>query len=154
MFVSRYAAALRFLALIIAVILPSVANAGKDPIYTGLFNNLAVSGYDTVAYFTESKPVKGSEKFSTSWNGADWRFSSAENLALFNSDPQKYAPQYGGYCAYAASLNKAVSADPKQWDVHNGMLYLNYNKSVRQDWLKDKEGYIQSADKNWPALLK
>lgn len=129
------------------------AYAGKDPIYTGRFSNLAVSGYDTVAYFTQSEAVKGDAQFSTEWQGAEWRFSTAENLAAFTEEPEKYAPQYGGYCAYAAASDKAVSADPKQWAIHNDKLYLNYNKRVREDWLQDKEAYIEKADRNWPGLL-
>ncbi len=127
--------------------------AAKDPIYTARFNNLAVSGYDTVAYFTQGEAVKGDEQFSTEWRGAEWRFSSADHLAAFKESPEDYAPQYGGYCAYAAASNRAVRTDPQAWKIHNGKLYLNFNKRVQKDWLQDIDGYITKADKNWPGLL-
>lgn len=130
------------------------ANAAKDPVYTPIFSNLAVSGYDAVAYFEQGAAVKGSKEFSYEWQGAKWRFSSAKNLASFKEDPEAFAPQYGGYCAYAAAINKAVKADPKVWDIRDGKLYLNFNKKIQQDWRADIDDYIEQADKNWPALLE
>jgi len=129
------------------------AFAAKDPVYTSRFNNTAVSGYDVVAYFTLSQAVKGDKTISTQWNGAKWQFSSEENLALFLSNPEKYAPEFGGYCAYAASQNKAVSVDPEVWEIYKGKLYLNYSKSVHKRWVKDKDNFIVQANQNWPALL-
>lgn len=142
-----------FVALLVAGTFSVFVAAAKDPVYTGHFSNVAVSGYDTVAYFTQGAATKGSDEFSTEWKGAEWRFSSAENLAKFVASPEKYAPQYGGYCAYAAASNQAAKTDPKAWHIHNGKLYLNYNKSVQKNWLQDKNGYIEKADNNWPALL-
>ncbi len=124
-----------------------------DPVYTGFFSNEAIKGYDTVAYFTEGKPVKGKADFSTEYEGAKWLFSSEENLMLFKEDPTKYAPQYGGYCAYAVSQGKTASIKPELFTVHEGKLYLNYNKSINDKWIKDKASYIEDADKSWPALL-
>jgi len=140
------------LALMVALLSNTVALA-LDPVYTGFFSNDAIKGYDTVAYFKENKPVKGSSKFSTQYKGANWLFSSQENLALFKADPEKYAPQYGGYCAYAVSQNQTASIKPELFTIHNGKLYLNYNKSINDKWLKEKEGYIESADENWPGLV-
>ncbi len=132
----------------------SSALAGEDPIYTTLFSNKAAKGYDVTAYFTDNKPVEGKSKFSTEYMGAEWLFASQENLDKFKADPEKYAPQYGGYCAYAAALGDAVSADPEQWTIHEGKLYLNYDKKVNDIWVADKSGYIAKADKNWPTLLE
>jgi YHS domain-containing protein len=114
----------------------------------------AIRGYDPVAYFTEARPVKGSEKFVHAWKGATWRFSSAENRERFAAAPEKYAPQYGGYCAYGVAQNYAVSIDPQAWSIVDGKLYLNYSRSVRETWNKDIPGYIHKADANWPAVLR
>ncbi|WOG26694.1 YHS domain-containing (seleno)protein [Endozoicomonas sp. 8E] len=131
----------------------SMQAMAEDEIYTGLFSDKAVSGYDPVAYFTEGKPVKGSDKFSTRYKGAAWYFSSEENKNLFLESPEKYAPQYGGYCAWAVAHGKTASADPRQWNIEDGKLYLNYNGSVQKKWLKDKKKLINEADDNWPKVI-
>ena len=125
-----------------------------DKVSTGTFSNKAVSGYDTVAYFTQSKPVKGSSDHKSEYEGATWLFSSAENKAKFDENPAKYAPQYGGYCAWAAAQGYTASGDPDQWAIHNGKLYLNYNADVKQKWDADRDGFITKADQNWPNILK
>ena len=127
------------------------ANA-TAPIYTGYFSNLAVSGYDTVAYFTEGKPVKGKSSFTAKYMGAVWQFSSEENKALFEANPAKYAPQYGGYCAWAVAQGYTASGDPKQWKIVGGKLYLNYDAEVQRRWEKDISGHITSANTNWPKI--
>ncbi len=124
-----------------------------DEIYTGIFSSAAIKGYDTVAYFTENKAVKGSKKYTYQWKSTQWRFSSQENLALFKSDPEKYAPQYGGYCAYAVSQNTTASIEPDLFTIVDGKLYLNYNKKINDKWLGNKENYIVDADKYWPGIL-
>lgn len=139
--------------LLITVLSPLPALA-VDPVYTGWFSSVAIKGYDPVAYFTENRPVKGSDKLSYSWNGADWHFSSEDNLEKFKSDPEKYAPQYGGYCAYAVSQGETAPIEPDQFTLVNGKLYLNYNKSINEKWLKDKGSYIEQADKEWPKLVE
>jgi len=131
----------------------SPAYAAEDPIYTSLFSNKAAKGYDVTAYFSDSKPIEGKSKYSTTYKGAEWLFANQENLDKFIADPEKYAPQYGGYCAYAAALGETVSADPEQWTIHEGRLFLNYDKAVNKIWLADKEGFIKKADQNWPTLL-
>lgn len=129
------------------------ASAREAEVYTGTFSSLAVGGYDTVAYFKAGKPVKGTAQFETVYKGATWRFASAENLAAFKANPTAYAPQYGGYCAWAVSQNYTASGDPNYWKIVSGKLYLNYDKSVQATWEKDIPGFIAKADKNWPAVL-
>lgn len=125
----------------------------KDPVYTGRFSQLAVDGHDAVAYFTEGKPVKGSSEFETEYNGAVWRFSSAENLEVFTADPEAYAPQYGGYCAWAVSQGYTARGNPDNWRIVDDKLYLNYNDEVQDRWEKDIPGFIELANANWPGVL-
>ena len=145
----------RILTLLVGLfLLISFQVKAESLIYTSFFSDKAISGYDSVAYFTEGKAVQGSSKFITTYKGAKWRFKNAENLAAFKANPKKYAPQYGGYCAWAVANNDTAKGDPLQWTVHNGKLYLNYDDEVQSKWLKDKEGFISSADKNWPNVIK
>lgn len=125
-----------------------------DPIYTGSFGNLAVKGYDTVSYFQgNGAPVKGSEKFQTQWRGANWHFSSQANLDAFKANPEKYAPQYGGYCAWAAAHGTLAKADPKIYKLENGKLYLNYDQSIADKWLPRRAELIPAADEKYPTLV-
>lgn len=114
----------------------------------------AINGYDTVAYFTENRPVKGQDVFVLDWKGAKWKFASQGNLDLFKANPDKYAPQYGGYCAYGVAKDSLVKVDPDQFTILDGKLYLNYDAGVQKDWLKDRAGFIKSADTKFPDLLK
>lgn len=114
----------------------------------------AIRGYDPVAYFTQKKPVKGDPRFTYKWKGATWYFSSAANLRRFKSNPNRWAPQYGGYCAYGIAQGYVVKIEVDQWAVVNGKLYLNYSKGVQSRWKKDIPGYIKTADKKWPSILK
>lgn len=141
------------IALLVAAAAAGPANA-LEPVYTGTFSSTAVGGYDPVAYFTQGKPVEGKREFSTKWKGAEWRFATAANLEAFKADPEKYAPQYGGYCSWAVSQGYDASADPEQWSIVDGKLYLNYNADIQKKWSADKAALIKAADKNWPALLK
>ena len=135
-------------------VLPTLsAHAADKPVYTGFFSSVALSGYDPVAYFTENKPVKGDSRYSTEYQGAQWHFSSAVNRDAFVADPKRYAPQYGGYCAWAVSEGDTASADPKLWKIIDGKLYLNYDADVQKKWELDIAGHIRKADKNWPAVL-
>ena len=127
------------------------AVAGEMP-YRTTFLGWAAEGYDVVAYFRDSKPVEGNSDFSHEWSGVKWRFSSAENRDLFAADPEKYAPQYGGYCAYAVSQGYTASVVPEAWSIVDDKLYLNYSKGVRSIWEKDIPGYIDGANKNWPGI--
>ena len=125
----------------------------KDPIHTSLFSNKALSGYDAVAYFNESKPVAGRGDFTAEYNGAEWRFASAANRDTFLEDPARYAPQYGGYCAWAVSQGYTASTDPEAWKIVDGKLYLNYSKDVQATWERDIPGNIERGDANWPGVL-
>ena len=112
----------------------------------------AIHGYDPVAYFKESKPVKGDKKYSLSWNSATWYFASQQNLDAFKADPGKYAPQYGGYCAYGLANGHKATTEPDAWLISDGKLYLNYDKDVQVKWQKKQTEYIQTADKIWPEI--
>jgi hypothetical protein len=113
---------------------------------------IAIKGYDPVAYFIESKPVKGSPEHEHAWNGATWRFASAANRDAFAAEPERYAPKYGGFCAYGVAGGYKVDIDPAAWSVVDDRLYLNYSLPVRRDWLQDTKGYIAKAEANWPGL--
>ena len=133
--------------------LATSAMAGKvDPVYQ--HGGLAIRGYDPVAYYQQSAPVKGSSQFSYQWGGATWLFSSAENRDRFQAEPEHYAPQYGGYCAYAVSKGRTASIDPEAWKIADGRLYLNHSKGVQKKWEQDVPGNIVKADRNWPELHK
>ncbi len=137
-----------------ATALPAAsAHATDDLIYTGLFSNTAVGGYDTVAYHTAGEPVRGEREFQTEWNGATWRFASQDNLELFLADPEVYAPQYGGYCAWAMAEGYTAKGDPELWAIVDGRLYLNFNQEIQDRWEADIPGFIAAADANYPAIL-
>jgi len=114
----------------------------------------AIRGYDTVAYFTDGKPVKGSDKFVDEWMGAKWKFASQDHLDKFKADPKKYAPQYGGYCAYGIAVGNVVKIEPDQWTVVDDKLYLNYDSDISKKWKQDKAGYIKKADATFDTVIK
>ena len=134
-----------------AGLLTNPALAAEPPVYAT--NGIAINGIDPVAYFTESKPVKGDMAHSVDWEGAKLLFSSAENKATFEADPERYTPKYGGYCAYAVSKGGTATTDPDAWTIHNDRLYLNFNTTVRSIWDEDRDGNIKKADANWPGVL-
>ncbi len=143
-----------FSAIAAGVLSPTLAFAAKAKIYSNSATGIAINGYDPVAYFTESKPVEGNAEFSALWNGAKWHFSSDANRKKFLAMPKKYAPQYGGYCAFAVSYGSTATTVPEAWSIVDGKLYLNYSLGVRSRWRTDIPGYIKKADKNWPGVLK
>lgn len=116
-------------------------------------DGLAIRGYDPVAYVRDGGPRAGKPEFSVSHGGATWHFRSAEHKALFEADPQRYLPAYGGFCAYGTSRGYLVKVDPEAWSIVNGRLYLNYDLSVRKTWVARPQTYIARADTNWPNLL-
>jgi YHS domain-containing protein len=134
----------------VAVLVP--AAHAEPAIYTGRFSGTALQGYDPVAYFTEGAPVKGSKDFTTEYMGATFRFASAENRDAFLADPAAYAPQYGGYCAWAMADGNYAKGDAKYWKIVDGKLYLNYNSGIQKKWNADIPGFIGKADRQWSAL--
>ena len=147
----NFAAALAGAAAVLSFAASAVA--AKPEVFTSRFSDIAVGGYDPVAYFEQGAAVKGSKEFEFDYLGAAWRFSSAENLDRFKADPAAYAPQYGGYCAWAVSQGYTAPGNPENWTVRGGKLYLNYNDKVQADWLEDPDGFIARADDNWPSVL-
>lgn len=132
-------------------LLAAPAFAATPAIYAE--GGIAIDGSDAVAYFDGNGPVAGDAAHSLMWQGAEWRFSTAANLAAFEADPDRFAPQYGGYCAYAVSKGYTASTDPKAWTLHEGKLYLNYSRPVRLIWARDIPGNIVLGDGNWPDVL-
>ncbi len=132
-----------------------VAQSTSDPatqFYTQ-DNGVAIDGTDPVSYFRQAQPIAGSAELSYDWNGATWLFSSEENRDLFVADPERYAPQYGGFCAWAVSQGYTAPTDPDAWTIVDGKLYLNFNQRVQRTWEQDIPGHIQNANANWPAVL-
>ena len=115
-------------------------------------DNLAIQGYDPVAYFTDGKPVKGSSEFESEWLGARWRFASPAHRELFSSQPESYAPRFGGFCAMALAQGARVSPNPEDWAIIDGKLYLNFDQKTVADWQRDPAGNARKAEKNWLAL--
>lgn len=143
---------LRLLLIAVAALAALAARAEK-PVNATLFG-VAIKGYDPVAYFTDGKAVKGDSDFAFEWHGATWHFASAAHRDTFKATPEKYAPQFGGYCAWAVSQGYTASTDPERaWKVVNGKLYLNYNRDVQAKWETDVPGNIAKAEANWPAVL-
>jgi len=139
--------------LTIVLLMPAFAMASESEIYTRFFNNLALEGYDTVAYFDQSKPVKGQAEYRYEYKGAEWWFSTQENLDKFIAMPQEYSPQYGGYCAWLVANGDTAKGDPQYWSVEKGKLYLNYNANIQKKWLLDKPELIKRGDSLWPSVL-
>ena len=144
---------IRAAAVLVLLALPRAA-AAIDPIYSaGFLDPVAIAGADPVAYFTDGAYVPGSAAHEATWKGATWRFASAAHRAAFLADPERYAPQYGGYCAFAVAGGHTARIDPEAWTVVDGRLYLNYSRAIRAKWAADREGMIARADANWPGLL-
>jgi YHS domain-containing protein len=116
-------------------------------------NGVALQGHDPVAYFTEGKPVAGQADYAVEHNGASYRFASAENRDLFVSDPDKYAPQYGGYCAFGTTFNMKVPGDPTAFKVVDDKLYINSNPDILSRWSQDIPGNIGKANSAWPEIV-
>ena len=130
------------------------------PVFAGELVNvagasgIAVDGYDPVAFFTEKKPTNGDPSISTTYKGAKYFFVSKAHKAEFEADPDKYVPQFGGYCAYGVAVGALFPVDINTWQVRNGKLYLNLNPEILKLFNKDFEGFVVKAEKNWPELVK
>ena len=140
-------------ALVGGILLPGAVLAQKLEVYVNS-DGVAINGYDPVAYFREGAPVEGLPEFTARWKRVTWQFSSAENRDLFMASPEDYAPQYGGYCAYAVSRGYIASTVPEAWTIFEGKLYLNFSLGVRDTWRRDMEANIAKADANWPGVLE
>ncbi len=149
----RLLSLLAVLTLVVAQFAITPASAGKVPVYQSN-SGTAIDGTDPISYYTEGRPVAGDAGITHDWNGATWRFTSTENRDRFAASPEKYAPQYGGYCAWAVSQGYTASTDPDAWSIVDGKLYLNYSKGVQKKWEGDVPGHIASGDRNWPGVLK
>ena len=145
---------LAFLALSLATV-PAALPAANNPapaVYSAS-DGLAAGGYDVTAYFTDGKAVRGSVKHELMLQGVTWRFASAESRARFQANPGAYAPQFGGYCAWAVSQGYLASGDPEQWKIVDGKLYLNFNARAKELWEADQAAAIERGTANWPTVL-
>jgi YHS domain-containing protein len=141
-------------ACLLSLLLAGVSSADPPIPAVNIENGWAIKGYDPVSYFTTGKPTPGLAQFTTTYKGAIYRFASAENRARFIAAPEKFVPQYGGYCAYAIALNKIADIDPDEWAIVNDKLYLNNGFFAQTLWSLDKSGNISKGDQNWPLLPK
>ncbi|MEO0886388.1 MAG: YHS domain-containing (seleno)protein [Cyanobacteria bacterium J06634_6] len=128
----------------------SASTEGGETVYVK--DGVAIAGADPVAYFTDEQFVPGSAEYTHEWKGTTWQFASAENRDLFADGPEAYAPQYGGYCAWAVGQNALAAIDPNAWSIVDGKLYLNANKRIQDRWSEDIPGNIALAEDNWPGL--
>ena len=133
--------------------LPAFGGSRVDPINKD-GSGVAIKGYDPIAYFTQGKPVKGSSAFSYQWSNSTWWFVTAQDRDEFARMPEKYTPQYGGYCAYGVSQGHAVTIDPEAWTIVEGKLYLNYSTGVKKTWSEAIPKHLDEANRNWPGLHK
>lgn len=141
---------MRFLIIPLLLIAVRVSHA-QVPSYFS-HDGLAIRGYDPVAYFIDQAPVEGKKEFTYQWQGTEWRFKNEANLSAFKANPEKYAPQYGGWCAYGVSQNHKSPTDPSAFTILNDKLFLNYSPKVKSIWSKDTKGYIEQAEVNWVEL--
>jgi hypothetical protein len=125
-------------------------SAQKSEIF--IKGGVAIRGYDPVAYFISRQAIKGSKDFPVNYKAAIWNFSTKQNADLFKANPEKYMPQYGGYCAYDLADGHKAPTEPDAWTIVNDKLYLNYDKDVQGKWNKKQTEYIITADKNWPSV--
>jgi hypothetical protein len=138
--------------LILLLSMFPVLALGADGLVNADKQGIAIHGYDPVAYFVADKPVPGRPDLAYKWSGATWLFSSTDNRQAFIDDPQRYAPQYGGFCAYAASYGQFADTDPQAWSIVDDKLYLNYSVRVRHTWRPRAAEFIGDADQLWPTM--
>ena len=143
------------IALCVGVLVPVAANAESSPVApVNSADGIAIKGYDPVAYFVAGKPTPGAEAHTYRWKGVTYRFASAENLERFKTDPERYIPQYGGYCAFAMSINRIADIDPARWAIVDGKLYLNKNLVSFGLWSVNTRQKIASGDQYWMVFPK
>jgi YHS domain-containing protein len=151
---AAFAGMMVVLGLVVGIAGSVAAGADSSVPAVNAAEGIGLKGYDPVAYFINGAPTKGSEQYSYLWTGVTYRFASAGNLEKFKADPEKYLPRYGGYCAYAMSLDRIADIDPSRWAIVNGKLYLNNGFVAEKLWSLNKSGNIVSADRNWPQYPK
>ncbi len=151
---TAFAVLIVVLGLFAGIVRSAAAGTDSPVAVVNADQGIGLKGYDPVAYFINGAPTKGSEQYSLTWKGVTYRFASAGNLDKFKADPEKYLPQYGGYCAYAMSLDRIADIDPSRWAIVNGKLYLNNGFVAEKLWSLNKNGNIVSADRNWPHYPK
>ena len=151
---AAFAVMMVVLGLVVGIAGSAAAGADSSVPAVNAAEGIGLKGYDPVSYFINGAPTKGSEQYSYLWTGVTYRFASAGNLEKFKADPEKYLPQYGGYCAYAMSLDRIADIDPSRWAIVNGKLYLNNGFVAEKLWSLNKSGNIVSADRNWPQYPK
>jgi hypothetical protein len=139
-----------FFAFVALFITASALNAQVSEIFVK--DGYAIGGYDPVAFFTENKAIKGAEGISITWKNAKWLFSNKKHADMFKANPEKYAPQYGGYCAYGCSRGYKAKTEIEAFTVTDGKLYFNYNIKTRAEWTKDMKAYIEKADAEWEKM--
>ena len=139
--------------VLFSILIPSLS-IGQIANFFSNNKGAAIKGFDPVAYFQENKAIEGENTISYKWSGSIWKFTSEENLEKFKIQPEKYAPQYGGFCAYGASENHLSPTDPEAFTIVDSKLYLNYNKKVKELWIKNTEQRIQKANEYWLTLKK
>lgn len=149
----------RFAAPLVAALLAAFAAAAAEPVYQGkpLVNvdskGVILDGYDTVAFFTDGKPVRGSDTFQSKYEGAVYYFASADHKKLFDADPEKYKPQFGAWCAYAVSLGRTAPIDVSTFSIVDGRLVVQHNARAVKGWSEDPHGNLVKADKYWPSVV-
>ena len=144
----------RLLLIALFALCSNFALAGNKTLVNVDKTGLGLKGYDPVAYFTENRPVMGNPQFVSTYNGVRYQFASAANKSAFDANPSKYEPQFGGFCAYAASEGHTAKIEPDAFEVLNGRLLLQYDRDIRERFDKDSQGRIKKADANWPAIVE
>jgi YHS domain-containing protein len=139
--------------VLFSILIPSLS-IGQNVNFYNNNDGVAIKGFDPVAYFQENKAVEGNNTIYYKWSGSIWKFTSEENLEKFKKQPERYAPQYGGFCAYGASENHLSPTDPEAFTIVDNKLYLNYSKKVKELWIKNTEQRILKANEYWLTLKK
>ena len=139
--------------LLLALVTTLLPVSAKDLLNT-TWTGAAIKGYDPVAYFSDSKAIEGKTDFQSMHDGATYYFASKEHKDLFDANPEKYLPQFGGYCAYGVSINKTVNIDPTAFQIIDGKLYLQYSQDILAKFNQDPSGNLQKAQANWPNLVE
>ena len=135
--------------LVLVVTVPLTGGSAQEQSDVNAEDGVAIKGYDSVAYFTDGRAMEGKSEFEYKWDDVHWRFANATHRDEFAADPERYAPQYGGFCAGGMYFGEAIAADPTAWKIVDGKLYLFSKPAFVDGWSKDAASRIQAADENW-----